>query len=1234
MPAAMAADKPLRVILSTDDPSFSESYANALGMAHADVVAILEPDEAALETADVVLLHRTQFRQLRPATLAALGGFTKKGGGIVAVNGAVAAGTADWGKETLGGGWDETNSRSFESLMMIYVAGNAGPIVKGSSPFDITDHTGYDLVLADDITVLASAFTPKGRETKPGQGPDIPGRDVRAAIYDLQPQMWSYEGVGHRAAVFLQGAPATLSHPSMRSFILRGLAWTAKRADIDELCDKSDLAALRYPPGGPLRGEDAIKQFYLPPGFKAEVVAEEPLVNKPIAVQWDGKGRLWVAETPEYPNGRRPLVAPAWKETGVLDPGHYDRPARDSISILEDSDGDGKMDGKTVFHTGLELVTAFCLHGDGVIVVSQPSITWLRDTDGDGKADKVVPLFNGFAPGDTHFVANHFINAPDGWIYASNGSDADVTSALTNKKMGRISAGVFRFKPDGSAIQQVASQGGNTFGCEVTSNMEIFHGKATSGDPIQHVVLPEWVLAKAPNTKVTSMKSVNPGRTVLRKDLSDRAPIMQIDQVGRYSAACSVAIYEGGAWPDSYNGKIFTTEPILDIIHHEELKPDGLSYKGELVLKDAEWLRSMDYWFCPIDVSFGPDGAMYVLDFYTPVVAHNDTRGPQHAKSGASVRPDRDQYFGRIYRIQHQDAPKRAIPDLTTAGASDLVEAFRHPNKTVRFNALRILMEKSSTLGEQAVPALAAIAKSESQSAPRILALWALQRMGKLDRATWRSAFASPDAAVRKNAMLIAEAGAIPLDEKEASAGLVDPDARVQLATLRALGASSMTPEVSAVLLAAVPRLSNPWAQAAAAAASARNPSSQLELILADASYADQKDESVRSLVSALASSGNEEQLLAALQASLRSPNPKFVSILLAELGRNPPAPPTKLDTALDSLGILLEARDRGMARNALKLAVAWDRNGRLKKEISRMQTDLLKVALSPKENDGARADSVRLLLPVHASNKDILPGVLALVDVPQGDKLAKELIGSLAATADLSVGPALVRNYAKLPPTQQEWAFNSLVSRPEWAKLLLDAITGGTLDAKLLAPGEVSRLVSHPDAAIAGQARKVFATGSGMGKDEIVAKLLPEIEKSANLENGKLLFTAACSSCHRLDGAGSVFGPDLSGIGSHPVLELLTHIVNPNLVVDDEHRTWNITLKDGTQYSALIASENESRIQIRQPGGITTDLKTADVVSRTKGENSLMPEGLEGMGAENLRDIIGYIRSVSPKAK
>ncbi len=1225
-PIAFAA--PLRVLIATDTGPFGNSYSAALKAAGAQVVVSSQPDSTALAQADVVLMQREKFEAWPEAAQTAVAEFAKRGGGIVAVNGAIAAGTADWGKLLLGGGWNGNHSRRFNSLMMLYVVSDSHAIVKDSSPFDITDDTLYDLDLDDTISVLASAFTPKGRDAKRRRGPRIPERDVRASIYDLQPQMWTFETPTHRSAVLLQGAPETLAHASIRSFILRAVAWTAKRDNVDELCSKADLADMRYPTGGPRRAEDAIKLFKMQPGFTASVVAEEPLITKPIAIQWDGQGRLWVAETPEYPNGRRPLSGPAWKETGVLEPGNYDRPARDSINILEDSNGDGVMDKKQVFFTGLELVTGFCFHEDGVIAVAQPNIVFLQDTNGDGTADVSTPLFGGFDPGDTHFVANHFISAPDGWIYVSTGSGADATNPQTGKLMAKISPGVFRFRPDGSAIEQVASQGGNSFGGEVTSDMEIFHGKATSGNPVQHVVLPEWVLSKAPNTRAPSFISVNPGRTVLRNDLPDRAPLMQIDQVGRYSAACSTAIYEDGAWPKEYDGKIFTSEPILDTIHMEAMVPDGPSLKGELILDDQEWLRSMDYWFCPIDVGFGPDGAMYILDFYTPVVAHNDTRGPEHSKSGASIRPDRDHGFGRIYRIQSDSAKTSPIPDLSKADATALVNAFLHPSRTIRFNAIRILLEHPEDFTEKAIPALTTMATSEPFTPARIQALWALHRLGTLKPAILGEAFLAEDSKVRKNAMLIAEAGGLPLDAKQVATGVADEDARVRLATLRALSASPMTPEVSSVLLASTSKLSDDWSKAAAAAASARNPSSQLETVLAD-SDSTQTVESVRSLAAALAANGEAAQLLGVLRASGESPHPELVIAVLNELGKNPPQPPANKKGALDALRPILLSPNQSLAGSALPLALAWDSDRYLYNDCVNVSNVLLHRAGDAGLPEESRLDAIRTLIAIRSFSPKLLDRLLELFRGNLPDGIANPMISALATTGDPAVGSAIITRYPTLPPGQLETAFTALVRRPDFAGLLLDAVNAKKIDPTKLAPGQISRLTSHPDAVIAKRSGTLF--GGTSSKDEIIAKLLPEMEKPGDIAKGKVMFTAMCATCHQLEGAGFVFGPALDGIGSHPVMELLTHIVNPSLIVDDEHRTWNITMKDGTQYSALIASENAARVQIRQPGGITLDLKPGDIASRTKGDNSLMPEGLEAMGVENLRDVITYIRSCAP---
>ncbi len=1215
---------PLRVTVAGDSDAFKADYSAALKQSGAEVTTTELPDAASLLRADVLVLQRSKFDPLPAAAQQAITQFAQRGGGIVAVNAAVAGGDVAWGKATFGGAWDAAASAKFLNRMMFSVRSDAHPIVNGASQFDVDDDTLYDLALDENAFVLASAFTPK--VTRAGRQANA----NRASIYDIQPQAWAFEGAKHRAAVFLQGAPATLNHASIRTFILRAVAWTAKRDNVDEFCSKADLATLRYPAGGPLPPLDAIKQFEMQPGFKASLVAAEPLINKPIAVAWDARGRLWVAETPEYPNGRRPLTAAAWKEGGVLDPGKYDRPARDRICLLEDTNGDGVMDKKTVFHQGLELITGFCMHRDGVIVVAQPNIVWLRDTNADDKADVEVPLFGGFTPGDTHFVANHFIPAPDGWIYASDGSGANATKPGTREVVGKVSPGVFRFKADGSAIEQVASSGGNTFGAEVSSDMELFHGKATTGNPLQHVVLPEWILARAGSTTAKSMSSINPGRPVARKDMPDRAPLMQIDQVGRYSAACSSMVYEGGAWPKEYEGLIFVTEPILDIIHHERMVPKGPTLTGELLLQDTEWLRSKDHWFTPIDVTFGPDGAMYVLDFYTPVVAHNDTRGPQHSRSGASVRPDREHYLGRIYRIQHDAAPKLAHPDLTKGNLAELLAAFQHPNRVVRFNAIRVLMENAETLGAQAVPALATISKSGKFASARILALWSLQRLGKLTPELFAAAANDTDAAVRKNAMLIAESARRPLSEKEVAAALNDTDARVRLAALRAMTVAPGTTESAAVLLAAQAKFDDVWTKAAAAAAASANPGALLESLLAGN---DSREDFARSLAAALVANNDLTGITRVLASAAKSQNTKLAAVVVEEFGQRPPAAPTENTAAIAALRTLLANRD--VSASALPLAVAWDKSGALRAEAAGVSAAQLAMARDAQKPAEARARAARLALMARAANPDVLPGIVALLGQPQPEAFRRDLISALAATGELSAGRALADSFAGWSIASRSAAFDALASRAEWAALVLDALEAKRISPSVLGPLQVSRLTAHPDAPTAKRARELFAklgSGTNPAKDDIIAKFRPAVEQPGNAAKGKELYAANCATCHRLAGAGFELGPDLDGIGSHPAAELLMHIVDPNRMVDDEHRTWNITLKDGTQHSALVASENAAMVKIKMAAGVVLDLKTSDIEKREKVPNSLMPEGLEALGEEGLRDLINYIQSTTLK--
>jgi putative membrane-bound dehydrogenase-like protein len=1211
--AGFAQAAPVKVLISSDLPEVARA---AWTGSPAVVSWTTQPTAQDLAKVDVFVLHRAKPDQLTAPAQQAIAEFVKRGGGIVVLGHGLACGDSAWGKLIAGAGWG-AESRSLAGLHILCFRTDAHALTKDVADFNLKDAIFYDLEFADKVDVLCSAFTPKLGKNSKAVAEDV-------SIYDIQPQLWVRESGKQRSVVFAQSSANALNHLSYRALLKRAVAWVAHQEAVDSLCLKPELADLRYPAGGPRRAEQTVAAIKLPAGFKTTVVATEPLVHKPIAVQWDAAGRMWVAETPEYPNGRRPLVAESWKEGGSLVPDVYDRPAQDTLSILYDDNGDGVMDRREVFFDGLELITGFCLHRDGAIVVSQGGISWLRDTNGDGKADVREEIFEGFTPTDTHFVTNHLIQAPDGWIYASTGSGTVARQPKTRKEIGRVSPGIFRFRPDGSAIEQIASQGGNSFGAEVTTDMEVFHSKATTGNPVQHAVIPEATLARNAGTSTQASHAVNPGRKVVRADRPTRAPFVQVDLVGLFTAACSTLVCEEPNWPSEYQRNVFLTEPILDVIQRELLVPEGPSYRGDPGPQGGAWLRSEDEWFMPITLAFAPDGSMVVLDFYSPVVLHNDTRGPLHSRSNAAVRPDREHHYGRIYRITPPNNTPLKVPDLTQAGAPDLLAALNHPSRTVRANAQRLLHEKFAKADETILVALRKTA-SEPAEAPAILALWSLARFGEIKDSDL-SLSATRSAGLRRNVFLIAESlhRALPLDVIRQ--GLQDADERVQLAALRALGAAPMSPESAALLLEIQPTLKNAWASAAASAAGSEQPGVMFLGLLTTNRTDPESLNFAQRLAASL--SAKDEATLTNLLGRLAGKDvaPKLAETILKSLSQLPA--PERMDARL--LEALLTSADFQRAVQAAPLVRRWTTPEQFK--------------------DAKHALAVRLgaenalVDEAHAAALAALAGLDVAADRKLTDALthqAQEKAGMAAlavlkGAGDEATTARLISLLSNMSGGRRDVAMEILLSRPSASQQLLVALASRKISALQFSPYHRSRLTGHPDAAVAREAVLVFKKlegASSPGKDELIARFLPQMAGPADVEEGRTIFRQACALCHQLENVGNVVGPNLNGIGSHAAGDLLIHIIDPNRTVDDEHRAWSFEMRSGTQLVGLIAAENTAGVTLKLPGGTLMPLAAADIVKREPRTASLMPEGYEALGENSLRNMLAYLKALSVPA-
>jgi putative membrane-bound dehydrogenase-like protein len=1126
------------------------------------------PTKAELDDVDVLVLHAQEAGNIPdPADRQHLAEFIARGGGLVVIHAGAVSRDPDWFKGIVGGSWRNGTTRWLEGPMHLYFTDRESPITRDASNWAMDDEIYYDMDLQPDVRVLAAAYTPKAAGARNAgaqrRADELTGGGKRVSVYDIQPQMWTYERtaeggrVPYRAFVSIPGhLYENFNRVNYRAILLRGIAWAGKRSNADELLKPEELGdALRYVEGGPVHPAKAAGTIELHPDFQLSLVAAEPLIRKAMNIDWDARGRLWVSETPEYPNGRRVPNTTSWKDTGSLRPQRQERDPEDTISILSDANGDGVMDRRHVFADKLELVTGFVFYRNGVIAATAPDIWYLEDTDGDERADRRSRLYTGLGTADTHAVINNLRWGLDGWIYATHGYSVGlVTSPDGKKEFGRDGSGVVRFKPDGTAFEQYSSRGGNTWGLDITWDGQVFWTQPTSGTVFFHTVLPEAVLAKAKVPGTTSWKGMVTGQKTYPLMTWPEQAYVQIDLVGQFTAAAGCAVYDGGAWPDKWRYAYFTGEPTLNLVHQQFVRPDGVSYatQKETGREETEFMRSRDLWFRPIETRVGPDGALYVIDFYNQAVIHNDTRGPLHGPANAAVRPDRDHYFARIWRVQHKQARTLDVPSLNPRDLTSLIQAMEtSPNAHVKLTAWRLAQENHASDAR-----LAGIRRPMGSS---VLHLYEQARAATTagDRRTLLDRFATA---------------------------------------------------------------TDNWTRSAIAAAAG----DRAAAYVADA-LAYQRPEALTELVAAIVpgSLPAEAASLLALAAGARSEAIRLkVAILQAVSQMNGTlaldAPTTQ------AVRRLLE--DPGSTAAALPIVARWDTAGALRSTAETRAAALLIELRNAGTADERRAELAGSLITVKSQRAAVLSAVETLLADPQlGDALKVRLIATLGNNAGADTDAVMI---GLLGRSGSAPLFDQLMRRPESSLALLTAIKAGRITPEQLGPANVARLRTHPNRQVAQQATALLDALRPRAREraDVIAALLPEVEKQGDAARGRVLFTAACASCHKLGDLGtSNAGPPLNGMGAHGRSELLTAIVDPNREVDPSFWQWNITTKKGETLVGVIASENAASVTLRNASG-DVEVKKEEIAARDNTGRSLMPEGLDSLGAEAIRDILTFI--------
>ena len=482
----------------------------------------------------------------------------------------------------------------------------------------------------------------------------------------------------------------------------------------------------------PLSPEDSMKLAQVPAGFELSLFASEPDILNPIFVNWDHKGRAFIIQTVDYPNNL-----------------HAGNLGNDKIVICEDTDQDGRADKFTTFADKLSIPTSLVFANGGVICTNGTDMLFLQDTDGDDKADVREVLFSGFSMGDTHAGVSNLRYGHDGWIYATVGYSG--FRGYVRGKQHQFTQGVFRFKPDASELEYLQPTTNNTWGLGITSDFDVM-GSTANGNPSFYLTHPqaayESIGRRAPRTPRADDNPIfNPSS----------ADIRQVDQHERYTAGAGHAFYTAERFPAEWREKsAFVTEGTGKLVGTFDISRQGSGYKA--VQRFNNLYNSADAWSGPVCAETGPDGAVWLCDWYNLIIQHNPTPNIRSAgldakngKGNAYETPLREDPFGRVYRIYPKGSKDDANPGLDPAKPETLVAALDHPNLLWRLHAQRLIVESGD---KQLAGKLGSLAAAGTRGSAH--AVYALAGLGALDASTVSTALKSKVRAVQRAGIKVA----------------------------------------------------------------------------------------------------------------------------------------------------------------------------------------------------------------------------------------------------------------------------------------------------------------------------------------------------------------------------------------------------------------------------------------------------------------------------------------------
>jgi putative membrane-bound dehydrogenase-like protein len=965
------------------------------------------------------------------------------------------------------------------------------------------------------------------------------------------------------------------------------------------------------PESKPLSPREEQMTFKLPKGLRIELVASEPDVVDPVALAFDARGRLFVAEMIGYPN--------EGVGTGVVFSGR--------IRLLSDRDSDGIFETSQIYADKLRLPNGVFPWRNGLIVCNAPQIQFFEDTDDDGKADKCRVLYEGFDLGNIQQMVNGLTYGLDNWVYGVCGSKGGVITCPEKPdfKPLDLRGGGIRFKPDIPGSLERTS-GGGQFGLAQNEWGDWFVN--TNANHLRHIVLEDRYLARNPALAVGSVTldisdhgssckvhRISPfeawrvERTRRRKGTDPkRFSPTELVPGGFVTSGCSPLIYMGGAYGNDYEGNSFICDPANNLIHRDRLEPKGATYVARRADESCEFLASTDNWFRPVHLTTGPDGCIYIADFYREVI-ETPLSLPEDMKQKLNLQT---RGRGRIWRIVPEGFKHEPMPDFTKIASRDLVKQLESPNGWRRTTAQRLLVERQDN-DPRASPSLLA---AESPSAlGRMHALWTLQALPRPTALMMSKALSDPDPRVRVQALRMSEGlkdASLVFDRiaeaAEHEAAKVRFQAALSLGSVEVAGATIMPPLVKILRKDAA----DPWTQIAILSSVSGRAPELMEQCLADAEMRDTKEPAQRTFLNKLAqlvgSSAKDNDLA------------RILPTLVPADG--------KLGTWQVTM---LEGISQGLYQAGRSLESLWETPTPALADVVRKLAPLFAQAAKLAEDQetplAERVAAIRLI--GFGPSKEALAKLPNLWSPQQPQDVQIAAVRAVASMGHKHVAAALLESYPSFSPAVRREATEGLMARPERIRVLLAALKDNKIQANLIEPARLDQLRKHPDAGLRAEAVKLLAGQVAPVRAKVVEQYRPQLDKLGDVARGKLVFQKNCAACHKLDGVGVEVGADLqAALVNKTPEQLLVDIFDPSREVDPRFLQYVVTLNNGRVATGLIASETAGSVTLRRAEKQEETILRSQIDTIQSTAKSLMPEGLETqLSPQDFADLVAYLK-------